>query len=455
MKNWKFKGMYLKRGWISPAYVSTDDNGKILSIDSHSSLAVDESVEGYAIAPIPNAHSHAFQYVMAGLTENIPKGHQGDNFWSWRERMYAVADQVNPEQMEVIASMLYAEMLRLGYDQVVEFHYLNKDSNGQSYNNPNEMAERLISAAKRVGMKITMTPVYYRTAGFNQGPSEAQRRFQYESTDSYFSQIEDLISKYQDDSEVKIGYGQHSLRAAGVEETKEIFAYSSQMPCHIHISEQAQEVEGSLKHLGARPVEWLANEVGMGKNTNLIHSTHITDNEMQSIIRAKANVVICPSTEGNLGDGYFPISDFVEAGGRWCIGSDSHIGINPFEDLRLLDYGQRMSKQKRNVLLNDKPGDSAAISYDTIFDNGHLASGESKSDYFHVGDELDALIINSHSPLMTRDANDGRLSTIVYALDNSAIYGRIKSGEWLVRGGLHINHDEIIKDFSQTVNDIN
>jgi formimidoylglutamate deiminase len=317
------------------------------------------------------------------------------------------------------------------------------------------MAERLISAAKRVGMKITMTPVYYRTAGFNQGPSEAQRRFQYESTDAYFSQIEDLISKYQDDSEVKIGYGQHSLRAADVEETKEIFAYSSQMPCHIHISEQTQEVEGSLKHLGARPVEWLANEVGMGKNTNLIHSTHITDNEMQSIIRAKANVVICPSTEGNLGDGYFPISDFIEAGGRWCIGSDSHIGINPFEDLRLLDYGQRMSKQKRNVLLNDKPGDSAAISYDTIFDNGHLASGESKNDYFQVGDDLDALIINSHSPLMTRDANDGRLSTIVYALDNSAIYGRLKSGEWLVKKGVHIIHDEITQDFSKTVNDIN
>ena len=455
MKNWKFKGLYLKKGWISPAFVSTDDDGKILSIDSESFLKVDESVDGYAIAPIPNAHSHAFQYVMAGLTENIPKGHQGDNFWSWRERMYAIADQVSPEQMEVIASMLYSEMLRLGYDQVVEFHYLNKDSNGQAYNNPNEMAERLISAAKRVGMKITMAPVYYRTAGFNQGPSEAQRRFQYESTDAYFSQIEDLKSKYEHDSEVKIGYGQHSLRAANVEETKEIFAYSSEMPCHIHISEQTQEVEGSLKHLNARPVEWLANEVGMGQNTNLIHSTHITENEMQSIIRAKANVVICPSTEGNLGDGYFPISDFIEAGGRWCIGSDSHIGINPFEDLRLLDYGQRMSKQKRNVMLNGKPGDSSAISYDAIFDNGHLAAGERKSDYFQVGDALDVLIINSHSPLMTREANEGRLATIVYALDNSAIYGRLKSGEWLVKDGIHIIHNEIIQDFSKTVNDIN
>ena len=455
MKNWKFKGLYLKKGWISPAFVSTDDDGKILSIDSESFLKVDESVDGYAIAPIPNSHSHAFQYVMAGLTENIPKGHQGDNFWSWRERMYAIADQVSPEQMEVIASMLYSEMLRLGYDQVVEFHYLNKDSNGQAYNNPNEMAERLISAAKRVGMKITMAPVYYRTAGFNQGPSEAQRRFQYESTDAYFSQIEDLKSKYEHDSEVKIGYGQHSLRAANVEETKEIFAYSSEMPCHIHISEQTQEVEGSLKHLGARPVEWLANEVGMGQNTNLIHSTHITENEMQSIIRAKANVVICPSTEGNLGDGYFPISDFIEAGGRWFIGSDSHIGINPFEDLRLLDYGQRMSKQKRNIMLNGKPGDSAAISYDTVFDNGHLAAGESKNDYFQVGDDLDVLIINSQSPLMTRDTNDGRLATIVYALDNSAIYGRLKSGEWLVKKGVHIIHDEITQDFSKTVNDIN
>ena len=455
MKNWKFKGLYLKKGWISPAFVSTDDDGKILSIDSESFLKVDESVDGYAIAPIPNAHSHAFQYVMAGLTENIPKGHQGDNFWSWRERMYAIADQVSPEQMEVIASMLYSEMLRLGYDQVVEFHYLNKDSNGRAYNNPNEMAERLISAAKRVGMKITMAPVYYRTAGFNQGPSEEQRRFQYESTDAYFSQIEDLKSKYEHDSEVKIGYGQHSLRAANIEETKEIFAYSSEMPCHIHISEQTQEVEGSLKHLGARPVEWLANEVGMGQNTNLIHSTHITENEMQSIIRAKANVVICPSTEGNLGDGYFPISDFIEAGGRWCIGSDSHIGINPFEDLRLLDYGQRMSKQKRNIMLNGKPGDSAAISYDAIFDNGHLAAGESKNDYFQVGDDLDVLIINSQSPLMTRDANDGRLATIVYALDNSAIYGRLKSGKWLVKKGVHIIHDEITQDFSKTVNDIN
>ena len=455
MKNWKFKGLYLKKGWISPAFVSTDDDGKILSIDSESFLKVDESVDGYAIAPIPNSHSHAFQYVMAGLTENIPKGHQGDNFWSWRERMYAVADQVSPEQMEVIASMLYSEMLRLGYDQVVEFHYLNKDSNGQAYNKPNEMAERLISAAKRVGMKITMAPVYYRTAGFNQGPSEAQRRFQYESTDAYFSQIEDLKSKYEHDSEVKIGYGQHSLRAANVEETKEIFAYSSEMPCHIHISEQTQEVEGSLKHLGARPVEWLANEVGMGQNTNLIHSTHITENEMQSIIRAKANVVICPSTEGNLGDGYFPISDFIEAGGRWCIGSDSHIGINPFEDLRLLDYGQRMSKQKRNIMLNGKPGDSAAISYDAIFDNGYLASGKSKNDYFQVGDDLDVLIINSQSPLMTRDTNDGRLATIVYALDNSAIYGRLKSGKWLVKKGVHIIHDEITQDFRKTVNDIN
>jgi len=267
--------------------------------------------------------------------------------------------------------------------------------------------------------------------------------------------IEDLKSKYEHDSEVKIGYGQHSLRAANIEETKEIFAYSSEMPCHIHISEQTQEVEGSLKHLGARPVEWLANEVGMGQNTNLIHSTHITENEMQSIIRAKANVVICPSTEGNLGDGYFPISDFIEAGGRWCIGSDSHIGINPFEDLRLLDYGQRMSKQKRNIMLNGKPGDSAAISYDAIFDNGHLASGESKNDYFQVGDDLDVLIINSQSPLMTRDANDGRLATIVYALDNSAIYGRLKSGEWLVNKGVHIIHDEITQDFSKTVNDIN
>ena len=454
MKNWKLKGIYLKEGWVSPAYVTTDEDGKILAISKEPTETVDEIVNGFAIAPITNAHSHAFQYGMAGLTENIPEGQGSDNFWSWRDRMYRVADQISPEQTEAIASMLYAEMARVGYDHVVEFHYLRNDKSGQYYNNPNEMSDRLIAAAKKAGIKITLAPVYYRTSGFGKGPSEAQRRFQFSSTDDYFKHIESLKTAYSGDNDVTIGYGLHSMRAASPEEIKELISYDKTMPCHLHISEQMQEVNACLDYLGARPVEWLFNETEAGSNCHLVHSTHITEAEMSAIIKANANVVICPTTEGNLGDGFFPIADYINNGGRWCVGSDSHITLNPFEEARLLDYGQRMAKQQRNVLLNTQSGDSAELAFKAMVDNGRMAAGKTTQNYFELGAEFDAVIVDADSPLMGRTSDEGRLATIMYALDIRAIDGLISNAKWVVKAGEHCKKDEILRSFNQVLCEI-
>jgi len=454
MKNWKFKGIYLKKKWISPAYISTDESGKIIAISNESPAVLDEVVNGYAIAPITNAHSHAFQYGMVGLTENIPEGQGSDNFWSWRDRMYRIADQITPEQTEAIATMLYAEMIRVGYGHVVEFHYLRNDQSGKHYDNPNEMSDRLISAAKKAGIKITLVPVYYRCSGFGKGPSYAQRRFQFSSTEDYFKHIESLKSQYKDDTGVDIGLGLHSMRAASSEEIKEIIAYDKELPCHLHISEQMQEVNACVEHFGARPVEWLTNETEVGPNCHLVHSTHITESEMSAIIKANANVVVCPTTEGNLGDGFFPIAEYINNGGRWCIGSDSHITLNPFEEVRLLDYGQRMAKQQRNVFLNAKAGDSAALAFEAVIDNGRMAAGKQTQDYFEVGSDLDAVIVDANSPLMGRASDEGRLATIVYGLDIGAINGQISSGKWVVNSGHHTNKEEILNAFSKALCDI-
>jgi len=244
------------------------------------------------------------------------------------------------------------------------------------------------------------------------------------------------------------------MRAASTEEIKEIISYNKELPCHLHISEQMQEVNACVEHLGARPIEWLTNETEVGSNCHLVHSTHINDSEMRAIIKADANVVICPTTEGNLGDGFFPIAEYINNGGRWCIGSDSHITLNPFEEARLLDYGQRMAKQQRNVLLNAKAGDSAALAFEAMVDNGRMAAGRQPQDYFEVGADLDIVIIDANSPLMGRASDEGRLATIVYALDVGAIDGQIINGKWLVKSGRHVNKEEILNDFNKVLYDI-
>lgn len=449
MRHYHLKGLLQNKKWITPAYVQLDEAGKVVAIETSPNPTIQyESIEGFALPGIPNTHSHAFQYAMVGLTEQHEVQGKRDDFWGWRKAMYQLALTVNPEQMEAIAAMLYMEMLRQGYTHVVEFHYVHHQPSGVPYSNIAELGVRLIAAAKKVGIKITLIPIYYQKGGFGQKATPQQRRFLSTHSDQYFQlweQSKQAINYYED---AHIGYGAHSLRAI---EPKEVANLMNQLdatiPFHIHVSEQLKEVAASKTYLGKRPVEWLLDQVDLQANHHLVHATHLTKQEANSLGKTNANVVLCPSTEGNLGDGIFPLKNFQQAGGTWSIGTDSHIGLNPFEELRLLDYGQRLTTHHRNSFTDKQEGNSGYYAFEKLILSGRKATGMPTKDFFEIGKAFDALILDASTPLLAICSPANLLSTIIYGSDNSHYLGTMINGEWRIQAGKHAQKIAVESNF--------
>jgi len=454
MQYWRFTGLRQNDSWLMPAYMGCDDKGVIqyLSDKAPEGVVEIEEVDGFALPGFQNAHSHAFQYAMAGLAETHEGSEQPDDFWSWREAMYSLALTISPDQMEAIASMLYAEMARHGYTQVAEFHYLHHDVNGKPYSNLAEMGERLVKAAQNAGIKITLVPMFYQMGGFGKPATEGQKRFLSPTLDKYlelFEATQAMTLKYDHAS---AGLGIHSLRAVTPEDTIGLFKQAPKdLPFHIHISEQLKEIEDSVAFHGKRPVEWLLDNVEMNEMTQLVHATHLVDAEVDGIAKTGAQVVVCPSTEGNLGDGLFPLKAFQEKGGNWCIGTDSHIGLNPFEELRILDYGQRLNSHKRNTFWSTQQGDAGAFGLEKATVCGRIAMGNKNATYFAVGEPMDAVVINGSLPLLASTSEKYLLSSILYTCDVSSILGTIVNGTWIAQNGKHHNQSRILNKFSETI----
>ncbi|MCB1043108.1 MAG: formimidoylglutamate deiminase [Acidobacteria bacterium] len=449
MKDWVFDGVLTENGWMSPGVVSVDEHGRIAGVQSTSQREVIERVAGFAIPGLVNGHSHAFQYAMAGLAEHAA-GNTEDDFWSWRESMYQLALNVDVEQVKAIAGWLYGQMLRFGYTTVVEFHYLHHNKDGSHYEPQIKMAVALCEAARDAGIHLVLVPVYYRLGGFGAPAKDHQRRFLFQDVAAYRRFIDDLIAVVpQFDAE--LGMGLHSLRAAGRREVIDLFSHvPERMVRHLHISEQQSEVDDCLSMWGARPVEWLVNNVDVGPWFSLVHATHIQDHEVKALCQSQANVVICPTTEANLGDGFFPMHAYQKGGGHWCIGSDSHVGLNPAEELRWLDYGQRLLQEKRNVFCRNGVTDSASWMFTQALMGGRRATGHFDRSFFSVGLPFDALILDSGHPLMaTRDSS--RLATWVYAFDPQMLMGTVKSGQWWVRHGEHRHQSTLQASFVDRV----
>ena len=449
MSEFVFKGLLQEKGWTENAVVKTNDFGVITSIESDS-----ERKDGcdYAIPGFQNAHSHAFQYAMAGLTELHSTSKIKNDFWSWRKIMYDLALNIKPDQMEYIATMLYKEMLRHGYTHVAEFHYLHHDLSGEKYNNCSEMGERIIAAAKRTGIKLTLIPIFYQNGGFGRKAEDDQRRFISSSLNDYNNLFEASISSSKNYEHASIAYGIHSLRAVS---TENIIKLSEQkekgVPFHIHVSEQLKEIEDSIAFLGLRPVDWLSKNIYLNQDYHLVHATHLTQNEIESIAKSQANVVLCPSTEGNLGDGIFPLNEFLKYRGRWSLGTDSHVGLNAFEELRILDYGQRLITHNRNTFGNNVSGDNGNIAIKSALVNGRKAMGIEQKQFFEVGKPLDALVISDQHPLIQTVSLKNLSNTMVYSSDPSMYKGTIVNGDWKIKEGYHVD-DNIHADFMQTLN---
>jgi formimidoylglutamate deiminase len=457
MKTYRLKGLLQKEGWISPAYVTTSKKGKIKSIsNSYDGNDPIDNIDGYAIPGFQNAHSHSFQYAMAGLAEKHQVGKEADDFWSWREAMYDLALKITPKQLEHIATMLYSEMLRHGYTHVAEFHYLHHDTKGNPYPKLAEMGARLVKAAKKAGINITLIPIFYQMGGFGKLPSEKQKRFICKNTDEYIKLIKasiEVCSKYKG---ANVGIGIHSLRGVKGEDIISISKNDSlkEFPFHIHMSEQLKEVEDSIEFHGLRPVEWLLKNVSLDERYHLVHATHITTKEIKGISDSKANVVLCPTTEGNLGDGIFPLSEFQKNNGKWSIGTDSHIGINPLEELRLLDYGQRLTSHKRNIFNSKTEGNSANYAIHQSLIAGRKAMGNYNHDYFKVGDYFNAAIYATNNPLLETTSLDNITNTILYAGDSNMHLGTICNGKLLVYKGKHKKNKKIIEQFTQSMKEL-
>jgi len=425
---------------MSPAFVGIED-GVIRHLSDHSPSdgSAVEFVNGFVLPGFQNAHSHAFQFAMVGLAEKHSPG-AVDDFWSWRETMYKCALAMTPDHQQAVAAMLYTEMLRRGYTHVAEFHYLHHDEVGRPYENLSEMGERLLVAATQAGIKITLIPIFYQMGNFGKDPQPRQCRFISKTIDDYFQLLDDTahaVSKYPN---ALLGFGVHSLRAVRSDDIKRTFEQGpSNVPFHLHAAEQLKEVDDCKVHLDRRPVEWLLDNLPLNERFHLVHCTHMEESEVKRLAASKANVVLCPGTEGNLGDGIFNLTEYAKNGGSWSIGTDSHVSLTALEDLRWLDYAQRLTTHKRNTF-----DDGAQILFNTFLSAGRKAmSCNRREHYFAIGEPFDGVVFNGESSLFNKPL-DYLLPSIIYTADSSTILGTIVNGEWVVKNQFH-NREKSIK----------
>lgn len=337
----------LAEGWAKDVRIICQD-GLIASVETGASAQPLDERHAVIVPAMPNLHSHAFQRAMAGLAEI--RGPGDDSFWSWRTVMYKFALSMTPDHVEAVAAQLYMEMLEAGFGRVGEFHYLHNDRDGSHYGNIAEMAERIGVAASQTGIGLTLLPVFYAHSGFGgQAPIDGQKRFIH-SLDSYAKLMQGAEAVVGRLPGAVLGIAPHSLRAVTADELAAIAPLAKGGPIHIHVAEQTKEVEDSLAFSGARPVEWLLENAPVDSRWCLIHATHMTESETRAMAKSGAVAGLCPITEANLGDGIFPAPGFLSEGGHYGVGSDSNILISVPEELRTLEYSQRLSLRARNVI---------------------------------------------------------------------------------------------------------
>tara|TARA_R110002124_G_scaffold115496_1_gene271360 strand:- start:3803 stop:5167 length:1365 start_codon:yes stop_codon:yes gene_type:complete len=430
------KKILLANGWANEQTL-TIEQGIITDIVDGETVGA-ERAKGVVIPGMVNCHSHAFQRAFAGFSEQGSEGQ--DSFWTWRNIMYKFLGQLSSQDAEVIASQLYIEMLKMGYTRVAEFHYLHHDINGENYANLSAMAQAIFAAAKQSGIGLTLLPVLYRFSGFDtQAPNAGQQRFI-----NSVAQFNDLVSECFELAKLQancnVGIAPHSLRAVDksslLAAVKHVRALDGQAPIHIHIAEQQKEVEDCLAHYGQRPVQWLLDNAELDKHWCLIHATHINEQERQGIIANQAIAGICPTTEANLGDGIFPTEEFLAEKGTFAIGSDSHISVNPIEELRWLEYAQRLSKQQR-ALLTGKDEKSVGANLWQQAAAGGAQSTNSNTGALAIGKQADLLVLDDSQLRLYAHDDRHLLDSMIFANRENPVLDVMVNGHWTIRDKKH------------------
>ena len=439
------KKALLPSGWTNNVRLDVAD-GLIDGIETGASVRSSDTQVGFVIPGLCNAHSHAFQRALAGHTElRAPAGR--DNFWTWRQRMYALAGRVDAATLTAIARQAYCEMLCSGYTSVAEFHYLHRDPKDPEA--VDTMFRAISTAAEESGIRLTYVPVHYERAGFNDPePHEHQK--------SFVLSIEEFLAHREraaeaNSSAINVGIGAHSLRAVSPESLKEIAAVAAAafVPMHIHVAEQQREVTECMASYGRRPVRWLMENFDVSNNWCLVHATHMDIDEVEALAKSGAVVALCPSTEANLGDGLFPLHDFLSHNGRIAIGSDSHVSINPFEELRWLEYGQRLATQTRNIvsLRESHVGSELFL---RVLEGGAAATGQAATG-LEVGAVADLVVLCDDDPMLAGHGDDSRLDALVFSGYPLPVERVMVNGDWRVVDALHIKRDEARAAYSEAI----
>jgi len=440
----------LPQGWQRDVLLEWDSGGDLTQVAPGARPPLNVARAEYVLPGMVNLHSHAFQRALGGLTE---RGSEGpDSFWTWRDLMYRFAARITPEQIEAIAAQLFAECLRHGYTSVCEFHYLQRAIDGASYARPAETAERVAAAAQLAGMGVTLLPVLYSHAGFGAQPlTPGQARFR-TGVDDVLGIVESLAPLRS--GQLEVGAAPHSLRAAGIDAIRALAAgLPAARPLHIHIAEQEAEVAQCIAHTGQRPVAYLFDQLAPDERWCLVHATHLDAAEVAALAASGAVAGLCPTTEANLGDGLFPLAPYIAAGGRFGIGSDSHVSQSPVEELRWLEYGQRLQHRQRNVAHVPAQRSVGDFLWQAALDGGAQATGR-RVGALAAGRRADLLVLDAQHPNLDGVDHAEVLGRMVFCGNDNLVRDVLCGGRWAVQSGRHRAQEAIAARYRQALRDL-
>jgi formiminoglutamate deiminase len=474
-----FDEALIESGWASNVRICISGSA-IGSVEVDSRLVSDDERHAIGLPGMPNLHSHAFQRGMAGLTEfkvceelgtgsvracedigissgpgPVPifsqtlRGPDQDSFWTWREVMYHFALALTPEDVQAIAALAYVEMLESGFTRVGEFQYLHHDREGAPFSNPAEMAEKIVAAASETGIGLTLLPVFYAHSDFGgKPPTPSQRRFICDA--AAFSRLVEASRRAAAPHPGSVvGIAPHSLRATTPDEFAAIRPLAAHGPIHIHVAEQRREVEDCLAWSGRRPVEWLLEHAAPDGHWCFIHATHMTQEETRLLAEAGVVAGLCPLTEANLGDGIFNGPDFAACGGRFGIGTDSNVQVGLAEELRQLEYAQRLHCGRRNVMAG--AGASTGRTLLEAAARGGSAALGAPSAALARGAPADIVSLDSDNPALIERHGDRVLDAWIFAARAPAVDCVWVRGRKWVEGGRHRVREPIAARYRRSI----
>jgi formimidoylglutamate deiminase len=422
-------------------------DGTLERIDAQASADGQAVVPGLAVPGMPNLHSHAFQRALAGRTEFAGAG--ADSFWGWREAMYHLVGELEPADVEAIAAFAYLEMLEAGYTSVAEFHYLHHERSGEPYPNPATVALALRAAARQAGIRQLLLPCLYQTSDFGaQPPTVTQRRFVQDTAG--FQRLVEMLNTASDALRTT-GVALHSLRAVPLPALREVVAaLPAGSPVHIHVAEQRREVADCLAFSGRSPIAYLLETGLVDERWCLVHATHADAAELRGIAQAGAVVGLCPTTESNLGDGRFALDDFLAAGGRFGIGSDSQVSIDPREELRTAEYTLRIWRERRALAASSASPHCGTRLYSAAATGGAQALGL-PGGQFVTGAAADLVVLDTDRAAYAGVPDEALLDAYVFAPRGPDVRDVMVAGRWVLRERRHPAADAITRNYEDCV----